>query len=120
MSRAYSRGSFRRCVLYVESNKNVAGTWLSTNRLQLPFATKYGYNAKITYPMGNVNTQNLNGGNENVGTYKSKSNTRSLGAVTANNAAQLTPNSTRVYTNSVAPAGGEVNTQNLNGGADAD
>jgi hypothetical protein len=44
-------------VLYIESDKKKADTWLKATGLQLPFAVKYGYNGKITYPAQDVNSK---------------------------------------------------------------
>ena len=43
-------------ILYISENKNVADTWLSLNRLQLPLGVKYGYNDSISQKSDSVNT----------------------------------------------------------------
>ncbi len=47
-------------ILYLDPNKKRTDTWFRANRLQLPLhITKYGPIKRITYPLGNVNTQSM-------------------------------------------------------------
>ncbi len=50
-------------ILYVEPNIKRTNNWLTRTRLQLPFGvTNYGSIKRITYPNGNVNTNNMQKG----------------------------------------------------------